>query len=141
MIIALKSIKDGGTIVMKLSHPEWISTAQTLFLLDILSSHLNTYKPRIIHAKRGTFYAIARGVGHGPRGALKQQYIHQYEALWHSLAFGGDEGKGRKLTKDDLGFVVTYDELVEQYLERLAELGMDPWAVQTRALRKLLKLA
>ncbi|KAI0698267.1 hypothetical protein BC835DRAFT_1413207 [Cytidiella melzeri] len=139
MIIGLKAVRDGNTIVMKLSHVEWTRTAQTLFILDVLSTSLRTYKPRIIHANRGSFYAIAEGVGHGPRGKLKAQYIQQYEKLWLDIACGGEEGKGRGPEKDDLDFVVTFEEVEDGYLERLAELGMDPWIVQASALRRMLK--
>ncbi|KAI0341194.1 hypothetical protein BDW22DRAFT_1359445 [Trametopsis cervina] len=137
IIIALKTVKHGGTLVMKLSHPEWTTTAQTLFLLDGLSTDLRTYKPRVIHGKRGTFYAIAQGVGHGPRAHMKEEYIRQFQALWYEIAFGGENGTGRWFTKEDLDFVVSRDELVEGYLERLAELGLDSWIVQAQALERL----
>ncbi|KAI0087561.1 hypothetical protein BDY19DRAFT_954328 [Irpex rosettiformis] len=139
MIIALRSIKDGGTIVIKLSHVEWTATAQDLYLLDILSSELRTYKPRKAHTKRGTFYAIAKGVGHGRKGSLKAEFIQKYEDLWHEISFGGEEGKGRWLAKDDFNFIVSYEELADEYLERLAELGKDPWIIQANSLRKMLK--
>lgn len=136
IIIALRTVKIGGTIVMKLSHPERMTTAQLLFLLDVLSTDLRTYKPRVIHSNRGTFYAIAQGVGLGSKGGRKEQYIRQFSALWYDIAYGGEDNKGRWFTKEDLNFIVSYEELVEGYLERLAELGQDPWSVQADTLER-----
>ena len=141
MIIALQAVKDGGTILIKLSHVEWTTTAQDLYLLDHLSTDLQTYKPRKAHVKRGTFYAIARGVGYGPKGALKAEYIRKYQELWYDVSFGGEEGKGRWTSRSDQNFIVSYEELADGYLERIAELGKDPWTVQANALRRMLERA
>ncbi len=138
MIIALKAVKTGGSILIKLSHPEWTVTAQTLYLLDVLSTELKTYKPRRAHVTRGTFYAIAKGVGYGPKGSLKEEYLRQYQEYWYDISFGGDEGKGSQSTGSDTGFVASFEELVDGYLERVAELGKDPWTVQSNALERML---
>ncbi|KAI0799781.1 hypothetical protein BC629DRAFT_1498771 [Irpex lacteus] len=141
IIIALTTVKNGGTIVMKLSHIEWTNTAQTLYLLDVLSANLMTYKPQSAHARRGTFYAIATGVGHGRKGSLKAEYLRQYQQHWYEISYGGEEGNGRWSTKSDMDFVVSFDGLVDGYLERVAELGREPWVVQSNALRNMLEKA
>ncbi|THG97951.1 hypothetical protein EW026_g4146 [Hermanssonia centrifuga] len=134
LIIALRSIKLGGSLVMKLSHPEHIQTAQLLFLLDVLSKDLRTFKPRTIHANRGTFYAIAQGVGLGTQSARQAEYLCDLEALWYEISFGGENGRGRFLTRNDMDFIVSQESLVSEYAKRLIELGMDAWIVQGDAL-------
>ena len=141
IIIALQAVKDGGTIVMKLSHVEGTTTAQNLYLLDVLSSELQTYKPRRALAKRGTFYAIAKGVGYGPKGSLKAEYIQKYQELWYDVSFGGEEGKGRWSSIDDLEFIASYEKLADEYLERLADLGKNPWITQTHGLKDMFERA
>lgn len=137
VIIALRTVKLGGTIVMKLSHPEWTSTAQSLYLLDVLSADLKTLKPSKAHAKHGTFYAIAKGVGLGVKGSSKEEYLRRYEEHWYDISFGGEDGKGRESTWSDIDFVVSFEELVDGYLERVAELGRRPWVLQTKALKNM----
>lgn len=137
LVIALRAVKQGGTIVVKLSRPDKADTAQLLFFLDHISVNLCTRKPRIIHANRGTFYAIAQGVGLGRRGQTLSQYRARFEDLWYEVGFGGEEGKGRFLSRDDLDFIITQDELHQvASLERLVEFGRDPWNVQGDALER-----
>ncbi|KIP01851.1 hypothetical protein PHLGIDRAFT_123001 [Phlebiopsis gigantea 11061_1 CR5-6] len=136
-VIALRTVKAGGTMVVKMSHPERAGTGLWLMILDKLSGSLTTRKPRTIHSNRGTFYVIAKEVGLGREGNKLDEYMHALERLWYEISFGGDEGKGRALTVADLSFAATYEEMVsEASLLRLVELGNDPWTVQADALQQ-----
>lgn len=136
IIIALQTVRPGGTIIIKLTHPESIMTAKVLFLLESLSKRLSTYKPRTMHTKRGSFYAVARGLGKGAQGALLPQMLQALRRVWVEITSGGDEGKGRFLLWEDLDFAITIDDLEGTYLYWLIDLGRDVWKVQGHALKK-----
>ncbi|KAF7977153.1 hypothetical protein HWV62_4571 [Athelia sp. TMB] len=144
LIIGLQGLKLGGTLVVKLSRPDAVRTAKLLYMLDGLSEAggLVTCKPRSMHASRGTFYAVARNVGHGQIPVADM--LLGLRKLWQDLTFGGTEGCGRFLEEADLDFIVTTEDLVgsstrDGYLCRLVELARDVWVGQAEALRILLK--
>ncbi|KZP11217.1 hypothetical protein FIBSPDRAFT_756993 [Athelia psychrophila] len=143
-VIGLQGLRDRGTLVVKLSRPDTVRTAKLLYMLDGLSGSngLVTCKPRSMHASRGTFYAVARNVGHGriPISAM----LEGLQNLWQDLTYGGSDGRGRFLEEEDLDFIVTTENLVggpdipNGYLDRLVELASDVWIGQADALRVLL---
>lgn len=145
LVVGLQGIRARGTLVVKLSRPDAVRTAKLLYMLDGLSgpNGLVTCKPRSMHANRGTFYAVARSVGHGriPISAM----LEGLQNLWQDLTYGGPDGRGRLLGEEDLDFIVTTENLVggpdisNGYLDRLAELASDVWVGQADALKVLLK--
>jgi hypothetical protein len=136
LVMGLQAVKAGGIIVLKLSKPDNVRTAKLLYMLDAISDYLETCKPRSMHANRGTFYAIAKGVRLGTETV---GYLENLKRLWFELTFGGDAGGGRFLNETDLNFVVTTDELVDRYVARLIELGREVWIVQAICLRGFLR--
>ncbi|TFK49426.1 hypothetical protein OE88DRAFT_1757165 [Heliocybe sulcata] len=136
LILALRIIRGGGSMVVKLSHPERVLTAQILYMLDILSEKLVIYKPGSMHATRGTFYAVAIGVGNGLEGVRLPQMLRGLQDLWVETTFGGELGQGRYMTPSDLNFAITVEDLEQTYLDRLIELGRNVWDVQAHALHR-----
>ncbi|EPQ53651.1 hypothetical protein GLOTRDRAFT_130988 [Gloeophyllum trabeum ATCC 11539] len=134
MIIALQVVRPGGNVVIKLTHPERITTAKILYMFDILSERLFTHKPRTMHQNRGSFYAIARGVGKGVRAAWQPRMLQALQELWLEITFGGIEGKGRFVEGADFDFAITTEDLHQKYLDRLISLGLGVWSVQARSL-------
>lgn len=134
LIMGLQAVKKGGTIVIKLSRPERVDTAKILRMLDMISLELSTCKPRSMHANRGTFYAIAKGVGHGIEAKRLPDVLDSFKRLWVELTFGGEESKGRFMNDTDLDFVIGTDDLAEEYSYRLVELVRDVWSVQAASL-------
>lgn len=134
LIIALQSIKKGGTIVIKLPLPHRHSAARVLVLLRMLSSELVGWKPVAMHANRGQFYAVAKGIGNGEMGSNVQQYIDGLGSLWSALTFGGEGEAGRPMVPEDLDFIVSMDEVMDHHLEWLKEYGDPFWRVQADAL-------
>ncbi|KAI9063800.1 hypothetical protein FKP32DRAFT_1676085 [Trametes sanguinea] len=141
LIIAFMSSRTGkkSTVVVKLSHAECFPTAHLIYLLDTVSSSLFLYKPKRTHSNRGTFYAIAKGVGAGARRAILEQYLEGLQALWHDLRFGGAEKRGRYLVSTDLDFIVTADAILDDYLGRLIELSREVWATQATGLQEFFR--
>ncbi|KAJ7706960.1 hypothetical protein B0H17DRAFT_918624, partial [Mycena rosella] len=138
LIIGLQAAKPGGTLVIKLADAEQVTTAKLLHMLDVLSARLETFKPRYMHATRGTFYAVAKGVGEGRGAARLLALVDALKELWVDLTIGGADGAGRVLGEDDLDFIIGTAEVRQaKNLDRLVELGQQVWAVQARALAGL----
>ncbi|KAI0365199.1 hypothetical protein BV20DRAFT_973507 [Pilatotrama ljubarskyi] len=134
-IIALSSVRPGGTIVAKLSHVECFPAAHLVYMLDAISDSLVLHKPRMLHSNRGTFYAIAKAVGSGSRSESMARHLGGLRDLWRELRFGGARGTGRYLFTTDLDFIVTADAILEEYVDRLVELGRGVWSTQVDGLR------
>lgn len=139
IILGLQSVKQGGTIVMKLSRPENAYSARILHMLDKICTNLSTCKPRTMHSDRGTFYAVAKGVGLGEEGGRLPNILNTFKYLWLEATFGGEEGQGRPLTEKDLDFIVTIEDLQNHYLDRLIQLGRMVWKIQEQGIHRLLQ--
>ncbi|KAH8822936.1 hypothetical protein DL96DRAFT_325891 [Flagelloscypha sp. PMI_526] len=63
LVLAIRSIKLGGTLVMLLKNPENIDVAQLIWIFDRVSTIIHLVKPKTFHRERGTCYLIAHGVG------------------------------------------------------------------------------
>lgn len=135
LIIGLQAISFSGTIVMKLSRPERVVTAQLLYMLDILSLSLASWKPVYMHATRPTFYVVAKGVGYGRQGSRLLQLLYGLKSLWMDLTYGGAYGTGRPLGPTDLDFIVSYSDLKDTFGERLQQLVQHIWLVQAESLK------
>jgi hypothetical protein len=132
LIICLQTIAVSGTIIMKLSRPERPVTAKMLYLLDVLSLSVKTWKPVFIHATRPTFYAVAKGVGYGRQGHRLQEFLYNLKVIWVHLMNGGP---CKSLEPEDLDFVVTNAALEASYSARLSELSDHIWMVQEESLK------
>ncbi|KAK7043987.1 hypothetical protein VNI00_008155, partial [Paramarasmius palmivorus] len=133
LILGLFSISPGGTIILKLSMPDRKITAQIIYILDMLSGDLRTWKPVDIHATRSTFYAIATGVGTGKEARRYGEYLKRFKELWEELMFGGDSGQGRQLEPEDLNFAVT-EWSMKGYVDRYNKLCQHIWEVEAASL-------
>ncbi|KAG8916228.1 hypothetical protein FRC01_003288 [Tulasnella sp. 417] len=123
-IIAINAVKEGGTIFIKLSKFASFNTASALYLLNSICSSLETIKPRTVHANRGTFYAIARGVRRGEvlKGCLNVLHQMRQDLLENALDPGSIPRVYERIT--------TLEQLKECYIPRLIELGTPVWEVQ-----------
>jgi hypothetical protein len=137
IILALKGIKQGGTLIMKLSRPEHLYAARILWMLDQVSSELQACKPLTMHRSRGSFYAVALGVGLGKAGCALPSFVQAFQKLWVELTFGGEDGRGRWMTDEDLDFLISEEELTLSFADRLIQLGRPVWFIQAQALAKL----
>ena len=137
IILALKGIKRGGTLIMKLSRPDHLYTARILWMLDQVSTELQACKPLTMHRNRGSFYAVALGVGLGEAGRALPSFVHAFQKLWVELTFGGEDGRGRWITNEDLDFLISEEELALSFADRLIQLGRPVWFIQAQALAKL----
>lgn len=128
LIIGLTTITQGGTVVIKLSRPNRLITAQLMWLFDQLAMDVRTWKPVCIHATRDTFYLIARGMGFGKLAEIYEMVLERFKALWVDLACNE-----RRLREGDLNFIVGEDVLLGPYKRRFEELSAHIWEVQNAA--------
>ncbi len=128
LIIGLTTVMQGGTIVMKLSRPERLISAQLMWMFDGLAADIRTWKPVCIHATRGTFYLIARGMGFGANAGKYDEVLAGLRALWEELSC-----EQRRLREEDLEFIVRKKVLQGPYAGRLRELSAHLWEVQEAA--------
>ncbi|KAK0435369.1 hypothetical protein EV421DRAFT_1235400 [Armillaria borealis] len=143
LILGLKAVKIGGSIVLRLHRLESDYSACLIYLLDKVSCEIRTFKPMTMHKDRGSFYVIARGVGldNYRRLSFERQtrLLHAmdpFRALWANL---GEEGSERRLVAEDLNFIISVDDLVKEYTYRLGRLGRKIWEIQARTLESLFK--
>ncbi|KAJ3738552.1 hypothetical protein DFH05DRAFT_1517277 [Lentinula detonsa] len=144
VLLALLSIKFGGTIVMKLASPDSQYSATMLFMLDMLSASIQVHKPYAMHRMQNSFYVIARGVGGKPdrRLYLQNEVIPGLRRVWECLRqrnrnSGPRNGSGKEgLVVGDLDFIVDKKQL-ESYGGRLHELCSCVWKLQATALETL----
>lgn len=137
LVIGLQAVRKGGTIIMNLARPELANTAQILFMLHGISQKLSTHKPFNIHGNRSSFYAIAQGVGEDESVEQMELYLSRLKALWMDM-IGGKNGYGRPLHFEDLDFVATVEQLVENRA-CLLSLARGVWKGQTKGLRDSFK--
>ncbi|TFK49425.1 hypothetical protein OE88DRAFT_1646448 [Heliocybe sulcata] len=136
LILALQSVRTGGSIVFTLAHPERILTAKILYLLHVLSGDVIAIKPRTMHMTRGIFYAVALGVGKGAKGRQMPEMIRGLQDIWAATTFGGEEGKGRFIEGSELDFIIATEELETSHLDWLISVGQPIWDVQAQWLDK-----
>ncbi|KAJ6622866.1 hypothetical protein B0H10DRAFT_2187292 [Mycena sp. CBHHK59/15] len=135
IIIGLQAAKNGATLVIKLVDAEQVNTAKLMHMFDILSASLATFKPRYMHATRGTFYAVAKGLGEGRGSERLCGLIDSFKELWVDLTIGGEDGAGRVLNEEDLDFIISTAEVRQaKNLDRLIDLSRTVWEVQACAL-------
>jgi hypothetical protein len=137
LIIGLSSISlSGGTIIIKLSKPERVVTSQLMYLFDILSLSVQTWKPVCMHATQDTFYLVAKGFGLGFQSFRLPQMLHQLMCLWVEIAHG-NQGMGRRLQDGDLDFIVDPAVLRREYAARHSNLSQHIWMVQAQSIQGL----
>ena len=135
LIIALQSLDCGGTLIVKLSQLESATTARLVYMLDKISTSIVVFKP-YVHATRGSFYAVAKGVGRGLEWEKKASYLKNLKKVWWKLTYDGLNTEGRWLIEEDLNFIAKFETLEGAYLERLINLGRGAWRARSNALRR-----
>ncbi|CAE6540550.1 unnamed protein product [Rhizoctonia solani] len=137
LLIGLRAVTAGGTIFVKLSHPEKAIGARILLALCQVARLVRTVKPQPLHAIRGTFYVIAQQVS--TDSEEYQTLVQSLERLWYTMSFEGEAGYGREITWEEEDKIINWAEVTgESGLDKLARLGAEVWRIQCNALRKML---
>lgn len=135
LALGLEHLRPGGTLIALLHKLEaW----DTLFLLRTFNrfSHVRAFKPRAGHAKRSSFYLVAKGVNSDAPEAKRA--VRRWKEGWRVATFGSEEEyKDRDAlvgVGDDRGSAVGVEDVLEEFGERFVELGRRVWDIQARAL-------
>ncbi|KAF8226608.1 hypothetical protein L208DRAFT_1406817 [Tricholoma matsutake] len=128
LILGLQRIKKGGTFVMLLHKFATWYTCTLLKTFDAFSS-VTLFKPESMHAKKSTFYLVAKNVQ--PQSGPAKEAVKEWKRVWYLATFGGDEGRGSFQEDPSEELVAAF---LEEFGSRLVQLGETIWGVQTRAL-------
>ncbi|CAK5284378.1 unnamed protein product [Mycena citricolor] len=133
LLVGLASAALGGTVVLKLSKPERLVSAQLMYLLDVLCARVWTWKPVCMHATRATFYVVGKGFGLKGRWMLPR-IVQELRRLWVELSYAGSGRHGRRLVATDLDFIIDESTIQTVYAARWRELSEHIWETQRLAL-------
>lgn len=132
LVIALEHIKSGGTLVAVMHKPEEIHTAELLQTFSRFSE-ISLFKPKRAHAKRSSFYMVAKKIDTGSNQAIQAKEIWKKEWIDSTLGTADDCANLSKRTADDAR------KLLDGYGTELVTIGRPIWATQITGIRKWLK--
>ncbi|KAL1747161.1 hypothetical protein HDZ31DRAFT_32463 [Schizophyllum fasciatum] len=146
LLLALRTVRYGGALIVKLSGVDRPDTQAVLWALDALATRLTAYKPVSMHATRDTFYAVAEGVfmegwvgvdvdgGCGARVLRVEDVVAGLEARWAAATFG----KGKRIEEVGMWAAVGCEGTERMaFKKRLNKLVEQVVRVQRRALEGL----
>ncbi|KAH6678420.1 hypothetical protein B0J14DRAFT_534761 [Halenospora varia] len=90
---------------------------------------VQVFKPKSKHATRSSFYMIAKDV----RPDEAKTAVQEWKDAWWKATFGGEDGTGEQQVEPPESFVTA---VLEEYGERLMEMGRAVWRIQADALSK-----
>ncbi|KAL7954863.1 hypothetical protein V8C34DRAFT_293244 [Trichoderma compactum] len=132
LVIALEHLKSGGTLVAVMHKPEEIHTAE---LLQIFSrfSKIYLFKPKKAHAKRSSFYMVAKKIDTCSNQAIEAREIWKREWIDSTLGTADEIASLSKRTADDAR------KLLDDYGTELVKIGRPIWATQVSGLKRWLE--
>ena len=130
LILALQRIRLNGTLVMLLHKIESWDTTELLYNFSRFSS-IELFKPKRLHAIRSSFYLVAKNVQ--PNCDAVKEVIKIWKQAWWRATFGGQNGTGEAKMLPDEGNV---QMILDEFGNRLLELGRPIWDIQANALSK-----
>ncbi|KAK3899073.1 hypothetical protein C8A05DRAFT_46772 [Staphylotrichum tortipilum] len=142
LVLAMGRIKEGGTLVVVMHRADAWGTARVVETIRGFSERVQLFKPARAHARKGSFYLVARGVMPGEAG----EAVEWWRELWRMATFGRGVGEGREGDQgvgdgDDGGAEGEYEEgddakaLLEAFGEELVRLTAPVFKIQAQALR------
>ncbi|RYP74138.1 hypothetical protein DL771_003196 [Monosporascus sp. 5C6A] len=131
LALGLEHLRPGGTMVVLLHKLEAWDTLSLLYCFSRFAT-VRTFKPRVGHATRSSFYMIATDVR--SRGPEALAAIARWKALWRVATFGSDEEYAAELRGSDGGPRV--EDVLEEFGTGFVRLGRVVWDIQAKALVK-----
>lgn len=127
LVIAMEHLKDNGTLIAVLHKPESFDTAEILRLFSGFSN-ITLFKPVKAHAKRSSFYMVAKKV----RPLMAVKTIEAWKEEWRIATLGlynEYEVLTRRSAEDT-------KMMLDQFGEELVKLGRLVWVTQAKALER-----
>ncbi|KAG8707983.1 hypothetical protein FRC09_001514 [Ceratobasidium sp. 395] len=137
LLLGLRAVSSGGTLFLKLSHPEKPMGARILLALCRIAHPVRTIKPTM-HATRGTLYVIAQHI------RLDTEEYHALERalekLWYTMSFEGENGYGREISSEEEDTITSWEDVMStEGQNNVVRLSAKVWHIQRNALSKLLR--
>jgi hypothetical protein len=133
LVTAMQRLRQGGALVVLLNRADSWQTAVMLRTIDSFSRSLVLHKTKGPHAKRSTFYAVARGVD--TDSVLARQAVEDWKSDWRTCTLGDKETQHEffRVAENDV------DDLISGFGKRLLQLGAPVWKIQADALERVLE--
>ncbi|CAE6473951.1 unnamed protein product [Rhizoctonia solani] len=133
LLIALRAVSPGGSILIRLSCVERTLTGRILLALCRISDLVRTVKSTQFQTIRSYFYVLAQRVH--PQSDECKSLISALEQLWYTMTFEGESGYGRDIRAEDEELITTDEEMLsENGLLTIIQLGTPIWEIQYDAL-------
>ncbi|KJZ75858.1 hypothetical protein HIM_04682 [Hirsutella minnesotensis 3608] len=129
LAIGLEHMRPGGSMVVLLHKVEkW----ETVCLLRCFSqfARVKLYKPRAGHTKRSSFYMLAAKIQ--SHSAEAQAAVKRWKSVWRAATFGSQEEFEAVQKEND----VSAEAMLDEFGDRLVELGRHIWRIQAPALAR-----
>ena len=129
LVIAMEHLKNTGTLIAVLHKPESLDTAEILHTFSSFSD-ITLFKPDKAHAKRSSFYMVAKNVQ--PHSLAAVEAVETWKEKWRVATLGSNDEYAISTyrTGEEI------QRMLEQYGEELVALGRPIWAIQAKALKK-----
>ena len=138
LLIALRHVKVGGSIVILLHKIDRWDTVLTLRAFDRFAN-IVLFKPLAGHRARSSFYLVAKNVQPNHKEALAgiQDWTKSWKnATFHTLTDDGGEDASLGYENEDMILGQQVKEVMDEFGERLITLGENSWKIQKEAIEK-----
>lgn len=128
LVLGLKRLRPGGTIIFLMHKVEAWRSIQTLYTFSRFADVV-LHKPTAGHAKRSSFYLIAKNVQSDSLEALSA--IEWWREVWRLATFPTQSGEERVEWQEDRW---TAEEILESFGSELLKMAAPIWKTQANAL-------
>lgn len=129
LALGLEHVREGGTMVVLLHKLDAWDSVQILYTFRQFS-RVRVFKPRVGHAKRSSFYMVAKDIRGGCLECVRA--VERWKGLWRVVTFGSEEMYLEELGRGELDVHVVLGEFGLE----LARLGREVWRIQAEALEQ-----
>ena len=145
LIFAMQRIKSGGTLIILLHGADLYHNVKLIRFFDKIS-RLQLFKPVKGHAKKSSFYLVAKDMQ--PGRMVAKAAVSKWKQIWKDATFSSaaaPTGDGSN-AQDEAEVLLKQaerekdsDELIGSFGERLIELAEPLWEIQKKALQALME--
>lgn len=134
LVLAMQRMKSGGTLIMLLHDSGSYETTKILSVFDKVAE-IQLFKPVSAHQKKSSFYLIAQKVQPGLPEAVAA--VNEWKMVWKDLTFPTLDPHGQRVLlkhAEEAERMEAVHGLLENFAERVIELGEPSWQMQKEAL-------
>lgn len=145
LIFAMERIKSGGTLIILLHGADLYHNVKLIRFFDKVS-RIQLFKPVKGHAKKSSFYLVAKDMQ--PGRMVARAAVSKWKQIWKDATFPSTAGPtsdgnhaqdGAEVLLKQAGREKDSDQLIGSFGERLIKLAEPLWETQKNALQALMK--